>query len=60
MVDPKTKNYMGIYSWYGRENAQEYVNFLVKILRPLSTRGSVWYKIIEGEPFEDYLKTRLV
>ena len=58
MVDPDTKDYLGIYEWCGREQAQLYVDALGRVLRPLSVPGSVWYEILE-EPFEQYLSGHL-
>jgi hypothetical protein len=54
MVDPKTKNYLGIYDWAGEQKALDYVTGLVRILRPLSTQDSVWYEIYPQQ-FEQYL-----
>lgn len=59
MVEPKTKDYLGIYKYEGKENALKYANYICSILRPVSTKNSVWYKIFE-EKFEDYLKKRQV
>jgi hypothetical protein len=56
MVDPHTKNYLGIYEWLGADNAQVYVNALVRVLRPLSTKGSVWYEIQADQKLELYLR----
>jgi hypothetical protein len=58
MVDPETKNYLGIYEWYGREQAHAYVDALVRVLRPLCVPGSVWYEI-HDEPFEQFLSGHL-
>jgi hypothetical protein len=58
MVDPDTEDYLGIYEWRGREQAQVYVDALVRVLRPLSVSGSVWYEILD-EPFEQYLSDHL-
>lgn len=58
MVDPRSKNYLGIYDWYGKSNAANYVNTLEKVLAPLSVPGSVWHQIIKGKPFEQYLHTK--
>lgn len=55
MVDPETKNYLGIYDWRGEANAQRYVDALVCVLKPLSIEGSVWYRLLPGQPLEDYL-----
>jgi hypothetical protein len=54
MVDPVTKDYLGIYDWAGREPAQAYVDALVRVLKALSVRGSVWYELGDGD-FEGYL-----
>ena len=58
MVDPETDDYLGIYEWCGREQAQLYVDALVRVLRPLSTPRSVWYEIRE-QPFERFLSDHL-
>jgi len=58
MVDPDTENYLGIYEWRGCEQAQVYVDALVRVLRPLSVPGSVWYEI-RAEPFEPFLSGHL-
>lgn len=55
MVDPKTKNYLGIYQWLGKENAQIYVDILVKILRLVSTKYSIWYSLYNKKLLECYL-----
>lgn len=60
MVDPKTKNYLGIYEWAGEGNARHYVETLIRVLRPLSSPGSVWYKQYPGQSFEQYLDRRAV
>lgn len=57
MVNPKTKDYLGIYKWGGGENAVTYAEALVKILHLVSTGSSVWYEIKE-EDFEKYLTER--
>jgi len=58
MVDPMSKNYLGIYDWAGEENAKVYVNALVRVLRPLSTCGSVWYRLYPDQELDAYLRTR--
>lgn len=58
MVDPATRDYLGIYDWSGKANAQNYVEALVRVLSPLSTKGSVWYRIDDDEPFERFLEMR--
>jgi hypothetical protein len=58
LVEPDTKHYLGIYDWNGAGNAQRYVDALVRVLRPLSTADSVWYRLLPGEKLEDYLRAR--
>jgi hypothetical protein len=60
MVDPDTKNYLGIYDWRGEPNAQRYVDTLVRVLKPLSTEGSVWYRLLPNQPLEAYLSDHAV
>lgn len=60
MVTPKSKNYLGIYKWEGSKNAQTYVEVLVKVLKPLSTKNSVWYKLYPNQNFESYLNKRKI
>lgn len=58
MVDPRTKNYLGIYQWAGAAGAQTYVDALVKVLRPLSTHGSVWYELMPDQDLKSSLQPR--
>jgi hypothetical protein len=58
MVDPETKNYLGIYEWAGDVNALRYVEALARVLRPISTRDSVWYEIYPGTDLETFLIPR--
>jgi hypothetical protein len=58
LIDPKTKNYLGIYEWTGAENARVYAEWLIRLLRPLSTPGSVWYELRPNEDLPSYLDTR--
>ncbi len=55
MVDPGTKRYLGIYEWRGTENAQRYVDALVRVLEPLSTPDSVWYRLLPDRTLDGYL-----
>jgi hypothetical protein len=55
MVDPETKRYLGIYDWRGTENAQRYVDALVRVLAPLSTADSVWYRLLPDRTLGSYL-----
>jgi len=58
MVDPRTKNYLGIYEWSTQKQAGSYLNWLLNLLVPLSTRGSVWHDLIPGERLSKYLHDR--
>lgn len=58
MVDRATKNYAGIYSWHGREQALKYVTALERVLRAVSTPDSVKWQIIADHQFGDYLQSR--
>ena len=60
MVDPETKNYLGIYDWRGEEEAQRYVDALVRVLKPLSTSESVWYRLYPDQRLEPFLRERLM
>ncbi len=55
MVDPETKRYLGIYDWRGTANAQRYLDALTRVLRPLSTPDSVWYRQLPDQELEPYL-----
>ncbi len=55
MVDPDTKRYLGIYDWRGAGDAQRYVDALIRVLRPLSTSGSVWYRLLPNTELDPYL-----
>lgn len=55
MVDPETKRYLGIYDWRGTAHAQQYVDALVRVLHPLSTPDSVWYRLLPDQALEPYL-----
>jgi hypothetical protein len=55
MVDPESKRYLGIYDWRGLANTQAYVDALARVLRPLSTADSVWYRIVPDRTLEAYL-----
>jgi hypothetical protein len=56
MVDPQSKDYMGIYDWRGKAQAQGYIDFLIPILRFFSVPGSVWAEQLYGLDFENYLQ----
>lgn len=55
MVDPVTKRYLGIYDWRGLANTLQYVDALARVLRPLSTPDSVWYRILPECALDSYL-----
>jgi hypothetical protein len=40
--------YRGLYEWDGAGRAVDYADHLVRLLIPLSTRGSVRYHLIPG------------
>jgi len=47
MVEPDAKDYLGLYRYQGKDNAKKYAEYICAVLRPVSTDGSVWYKIEE-------------
>ncbi|MGD9712706.1 MAG: hypothetical protein AB7V46_11630 [Thermomicrobiales bacterium] len=58
MVDAQTKRYLGIYDWRGELHARRYVEALVRVLTPLSTENSVWFRLMPGNSLEEYLNVR--
>jgi hypothetical protein len=58
LVDPKTKNYMGLYQWDGGAAARAYASALMRVLRPLSTPNSVWFKVYDNQDLGDFLSHR--
>lgn len=58
MVAPATCQYLGIYEWDGADRAQDYVQALVRVLRPLSVENTVWYTLHPGERLDPYLAAR--
>lgn len=60
MVEPQTKDYLGIYDWSGAKKAQTYASALTRVLRPVSTPGSVWFKLYPRQDFESFLSKREV
>jgi hypothetical protein len=46
--DTATGVYRGLYEWDGAGRAADYADTLVRLLRPLSTPGSVRYHVIPG------------
>lgn len=59
MVDPATKNYLGIYDWRGTQASAAYLQFLLPILQFFSVRSSVWSQHMRGSNFDQYLATHL-
>lgn len=55
MVDPRTADYAGLYSWRSVEEAERYARYIVRILSPLSRSRTVGYEVIRGTPFDEYL-----
>ena len=55
MVSPDTKNYLGIYDWQTGRRAQDYLDYLLPILRFFSVKGTVWAEKYEGVNLESYL-----
>jgi hypothetical protein len=53
MVEPTTKDYLGLYRYQGKDNAKKYAEYICSVLKPVSTVNSVWYKI-ENESFDLY------
>ncbi|HSX16072.1 MAG TPA: hypothetical protein VLF40_04740 [Candidatus Saccharimonadales bacterium] len=56
LVDPATKNYLGIYDWRGEPQAQGYLDFLLPVLRFFSTGGSVWAQQFPATALDGYLQ----
>jgi hypothetical protein len=55
MVDPETGDFAGLYEWDDAATAKAYAEGLAKVLRLLSTRGSVTYELVENCTVEEYL-----
>ncbi len=55
MVDPYTGDFAGLYEWDDADTARAYAEGLSRVLRALSTRGSVSYEVVEGETVAQYL-----
>jgi hypothetical protein len=54
--DTATRVYRGLYEWDGTERAVDYADHLVRLLIPLSTRGSVRYHVIRGIRRQDLFR----
>ncbi len=60
MVDPITKNYLGIYDWEETDQARTYLAALTRVLRPLSTPSSVFAILYPDQALEPFLEARAV
>ncbi|MGH2656538.1 MAG: hypothetical protein ACRDIZ_07565 [Actinomycetota bacterium] len=56
MVDVGTGGYRGLYQWDGDRLAGAYASALAKILRPLSVRGSVRYRVTPDKRLDSYVE----
>src|SRR3954468_9277796 len=55
LVDPETGDFAGLYEWDDADTARAYAEGLARILRALSTHGSVDYELTEHSTVADYL-----
>lgn len=55
MVDPETHNYLGLYQWDTPPAANAYVNALTRVLKAVSTTGSVWHELYPRQRLEIFL-----
>ena len=55
MVDPATGDFAGLYDWRGVHDARAYAEGLMRVLRPLSARGSVSYELVPDTTVDSYL-----
>jgi hypothetical protein len=55
MVDPATGDFAGLYEWNDAEGAVAYAEGLARVLRMLSTRGSVTYEVVPDLTVAAYL-----
>ncbi len=51
MVDPVSCEYAGLYRWVGRDAAEGYRRYIVRVLRPLSS-GSVRSSVSDASTFD--------
>jgi len=54
MVDPHTSDYAGLYTWASAEEAERYAEYITGVLRPLSTSGSLGYKVVTDHTLDEY------
>ncbi len=52
LVDPETADYAGLYRWHSSEEAEVYGRYIVGVLAPFCTAGSVGYQIVPGVALE--------
>lgn len=57
MVDPKSADYAGIYSWRSPGEAETYARYITGVLAPISTPGSVGYQVLPDVSLDEYLKS---
>ena len=55
MYDELSGDYAGLYEWDGADRADKYASGLVRILRALSERDSVSYRVYAGERLQRHL-----
>lgn len=58
MVNPNTADYAGLYSWRSAEEAEVYARYIVGVLSPLSTSGSVGYQLFPDIALEHLLTSQ--
>lgn len=58
LYEPMTNNYLGIYQWDTVSRAEDYVGTLDRILRPLSTRHSVWHELYGQTKLDEFIAPR--
>lgn len=56
MVEVETKEYLGIYSWQGKEESQDYLAFLIPILQFFSISDSIWIKQHEAKYLDEVIR----
>jgi hypothetical protein len=56
MVDPETGDFAGVYEWDDEATARAYADGLSRILRAISTPGSVSYEVVPYATLGDFLE----
>lgn len=54
MVDPRTADFAGLYTWSGVDHAEIYADYITRVLEPVSVAGSVGHALIPAS-IDDYL-----